>query len=348
MLILKKTYSMILFIILLCTFIKARSQEDINPFDANFAMANNKNINQINTLINIIPLYYAKAKDMAELLNKNKKILFLNTVIPDSRTNQIIIDSDTNNLQKVINIIKKLDHPEKQILIEAKIIEMSESAFKEFGLSLKQSSEFTSNINSTQINPNAFINNNILNPNSGIGVIIKSLSQKFILDLEIQALQSEGKAKIISKPHLIVTAHHQAHIQQGQEIPYQTSSNLGATNIQFKKALLSLAVTPVITPNDEIILDLTINKDQIKADAISPNNIPLIDTREIKTQIRLKNNDTIILGGITETQEINSAKKVPILNKLPIIGKLFQNKQHSSTKNEVIIFVTPKIVKLNY
>ena len=319
--------------------IQANPSQITNPFETNFAMAKQNEIN-------IIQLSYAQAKNISDLLNKNKKYLFENTdaITPDIRTNQIIIKSSKEDLQKILKIIKTLDHPEKQILIEAKIIEMNESAFKEFGASLN----ISNNNNSNKISPNAFINNNILNPNSGIGIIIKAASQKLLLDLELQALLSEGKAKMISQPHLIVTANHQAHIQQGQEIPYQTSSNYG-TNIHFKKALLSLEVTPRVTNNNNIIiLDLTINKDQIKADVISPDHIPLIDTREIKTQIYLKNNETIILGGIIENQETNSNKKVPVLNKLPIIGQLFQNKQYTKTKNEVIIFVTPKIINFNY
>lgn len=337
--IIKITTTILIAITCLIYNIQANANQTTNPFETNFAMAKPKEIN-------IIPLSYAQAKNISDLLNKNKKYLFEDTdaITPDIRTNQIIIKSSKSDLQKIIKIIKTLDLPEKQILIEAKIIEMNESAYKEFGVSLKISNN---NINSNKISPAAFINNNILNPNSGIGIIIKAASQKLLLDLELQALLSEGKAKMISQPHLIVTSNHQAHIQQGQEIPYQTSSNYG-TNMHFKKALLSLEVTPRVTNNNYIILDLTINKDQIKADVISPNHIPLIDTREIKTQIYLKNNETIILGGIIENQEINSNKKVPVLNKLPIIGKLFQNEQHTKIKNEVIIFVTPKIINLNY
>ena len=159
-------------------------------------------------------------------------------------------------------------------------------------------------------------------------------------------MQSEGRAKIISKPHLIVTEHDIAHIQQGQEIPYQSRVSSGVTSIQFKKALLKLEVTPSITPDNKIILNLNINKDQIKPGESLADNIPLIDTRQIKTKIRVKNNQTVLLGGIIEEQEISDKKVVPFLHNIPGVGKLFESTQHSVNKNEVIIFITPKILEL--
>ena len=274
---------------------------------------------KLDNKIKLIQIYYAKAKDIANILTKNKKTLFPNIgeVAFDERSNQLIINSSETNFIKIKNLIKQLDHPEKQILIEARIVEISQSAFKELGVDFNLTSNLNKNspinnsisaLGAADFIPKAFIHNGLVNPNSSIGFVIKNLSNHLLLDLELQALQSEGRAKIISKPHLIVTEHDIAHIQQGQEIPYQSRVSSGVTSIQFKKALLKLEVTPSITPNNKIILNLNINKDQIKPGESLADNIPLIDTRQIKTKIRVNNNQTVLLGGIIEEQEISDKK----------------------------------------
>ncbi len=361
----QKFIFLLFLIILICNISTGYALDNTNNNQINNKQSNNKQsiINKnpfeikSDNKIKLIPIYYAKAKDIANILTKNKKALFPNIgeVAFDQRSNQLIINSSEQSFIKIKNLIKQLDHPEKQILIEARIVEISETAFKELGVNFNLTSNLNkdnpinnsiSTLGAAEFTPKAFIHNGLVNPNSSIGFVIKNLSNHLLLDLELQALQSEGRAKIISKPHLIVTEHETAYIQQGQEIPYQSSVSSGVTSIQFKKALLKLEVTPSITPDNKIVLNLNINKDQIKPGENLADNIPLIDTRQIKTKIRVDNNQTILLGGIIEEQEISNKKVVPILHNLPVIGKLFESTQHSVSKNEVIILITPKVLDL--
>ena len=336
-----------------------------------------------NPKLYIIPIYYADAQKTAAIL---QQLVLQNSffrsddggaentevkISSDARTNQLILYTDQAVFNKLKNIIDKLDTKDKQILIEARIVEINENAYHELGWSLSQSNLQNLSQNAPQNPPqnslqnsmnslavHGFIKNNIINPNSGIGLVVKHFANQFMLDLQLQALESKGEAKVISKPHLIVTDNHQAHIQQGQEVPYQVminnsdmnsgnkkgSSESYSSQVQFKKVLLSLSVTPRVTKNNNLTLDLVINKDQLKADGSSLGNIPLIDTREIKTQVQVESGDTLLLGGILEKQDIDSVSKVPWLSDLPGVGDLFKSKRHSSSRNEVVIFITPKVI----
>jgi type IV pilus assembly protein PilQ len=163
-----------------------------------------------------------------------------------------------------------------------------------------------------------------------------------LLDLEISALQAEDKGEIISSPRVVTSDRHEAFIEQGVEIPYLSASSSGATQVEFKKAVLSITVTPHITPDDKIIMDLSVKKDavgQIFA------GIPSIDTREVGTQVLVNNADTIVLGGIYEQTTRNSVDKVPFLGDLPLIGYFFKHTLVDNEKAELLIFVTPKILK---
>ena len=168
----------------------------------------------------------------------------------------------------------------------------------------------------------------------------------FRSDLELSALQSEGQGEIVSSPRVLTADQKQAHIEQGIQIPYQQASSSGATTTAFKSAVLSLDVTPQITPDSRVIMDLEVHDDAVGQNVQSATGgaVPTIDTRDVRTQVLVNDGDTVVLGGIYETTENTSVSKVPLLGDLPLLGWLFRNTQTKNNKDELLIFVTPKIV----
>jgi type IV pilus assembly protein PilQ len=173
------------------------------------------------------------------------------------------------------------------------------------------------------------------------------LGSDYLVDLEISAAQSEGRGEVISTPRVITANQREASIEQGVEIPYQESASSGATTIQFKKAVLSLKVTPQITPDNRIILDLNVKKDSVGQVIVggAGQQVPSIDTREITTSVIVNDGQTVVLGGILETERRETEKKVPYLGDIPVLGHLFKSTNKVSNKDELLIFVTPKILR---
>ena len=173
------------------------------------------------------------------------------------------------------------------------------------------------------------------------------LDSDYLVDLELSAAQAEGRGEIISSPRLITANQREATIEQGVEIPYQESSSSGATTTQFKKAVLSLKVTPQITPDNRVILDLTVAKDSVGQLVASATGgfVPSIDTREIVTQVLVNDGQTVVLGGILETERREAETKVPLLGDIPVLGRLFKTTANTDNKDELLIFVTPRILR---
>ena len=173
------------------------------------------------------------------------------------------------------------------------------------------------------------------------------LGSDYIVDLELSAAQAEGRGEIISSPRVITANQKEASIEQGVEIPYQESASSGATTIQFKKAVLALKVTPQITPDNRIILDLNVKKDSVGRIVVASGgiNVPSIDTREINTQVLVNDGQTVVLGGILETERRETERKVPYLGDIPGLGILFKTTTKTNDKDELLIFVTPKILR---
>jgi len=194
------------------------------------------------------------------------------------------------------------------------------------------------------INNRYAVNLPVNNPAGRIALAV--LETEFIVDLELSALQAEGRGEIVSTPRIITANQKEASIEQGVEIPFQESASSGATTTQFKKAVLSLTVTPQITPDDNIIMDLRVSKDNVGELVPSATGgfVPSIDTRAIETQVLVRDGQTVVLGGIYETEQRETVSKVPVLGDLPGIGALFRNKQRTANKAELLIFVTPKIL----
>ena len=169
-----------------------------------------------------------------------------------------------------------------------------------------------------------------------------------LLELELSALQAEGRGEVISSPRVITANQKEAMIEQGVEIPYLEASSSGAATVTFRKAVLSLRVTPQITPDDRIIMDLTVNNDTVgEVFGVGETAVPSIDTREVNTQVLVSNGETVVLGGIYEMTTRNETSRVPFFADLPLVGALFRNTISENDKTELLVFVTPKIVKEN-
>jgi type IV pilus assembly protein PilQ len=189
------------------------------------------------------------------------------------------------------------------------------------------------------------VNLPIANPAGRIAMTL--LDSDYIVDLELSAAQAEGRGEIVSAPRVVTANQREAVIEQGVEIPYQEASSSGATTIQFKKAVLALRVTPQITPDNRIIMDLTVNKDSVGQVIVTSLgvNVPSIDTREIVTQVLVNDGQTVVLGGIMETEYRETETKVPWLGDIPGLGILFKNKSKTNNKDELLIFITPRILR---
>ena len=178
-------------------------------------------------------------------------------------------------------------------------------------------------------------------------VALTLLDSSYLVDLELSAAQAEGRGEVVSAPKVITANQKEASIEQGKEIPYLQSASSGAATISFKKAVLSLKATPQITPDGKVILDLTVTKDSVGqlVQTSSGNSVPSIDTRTITTQVLVNDGQTVVLGGILETEKNNATTKVPLLGDIPILGHLFRKDAKLDNKDELLVFVTPKILQ---
>ena len=179
------------------------------------------------------------------------------------------------------------------------------------------------------------------NPAGSVGLALAKLPLGFLLELELSAAQAESRAETISTPRVITSNQTTARIERGVEIPFQEASSSGATSVSFKKAVLSLEVTPQITPDDRIFMDLAVNNDSVGQVFAG---VPSIDTRAVQSQVLVDNGQTVVLGGIYDQDIADNTTRVPFLSDLPLLGRLFRNDQARHDKSELLIFITPKII----
>lgn len=261
--------------------------------------------------------------------------------VSDARTNTIMITDTAENIEEIRRVVGIIDIPVRQVLIEARIVTASASYAKSLGVDWNFSTQVGSN-------SNGFVNGGIgINRAVALGVAGTSglqmgyLEGDTLIGLQLSALQSDGKGEIVSQPRVVTADGKQAVISSGQEIAYSTDSDNG-TNTEFKNADLSLTVTPQITPDDRVIMDIAITNDQVGQVV---NGEPSIDTQSVTTQALVKNGETVVLGGIFKIDNNTSVAKVPLLGDIPGIGNFFRNEVVTNEKRELLIFITPKIIK---
>ncbi|MFZ5466721.1 MAG: type IV pilus secretin PilQ [Pseudomonadota bacterium] len=356
---------------------EARKQsEDLAPLMSEFMQVN-----------------YAKASDIAKLLRPTavpgaaapvagttgtvaaRQVGFLSprgTLTVDERTNTLLVNDTPDSLDKIRDLVKKLDTPIKQVLIESRIVIATDDFSRELGLKWGVTGAFNTSGDPILLSGNATGTGGMAtNIGSGSAPGVPSLGDRFninmpagsftgkpvsgslglavlgsnvLVDLELQALQVEGKGEIVSSPRVITANGQKATIKQGKEIPYLEQTSSGATNIEFKEAVLATEVTPQITPNNDVIMDIKVQKDEPDFTR-SINGVPPIDKREVNTKVQVQNGETVVLGGIYEISSADQINKIPFLGDLPILGHLFKTNGTKSNKFELIIFVTPRIVE---
>jgi type IV pilus assembly protein PilQ len=326
---------------------------------------------------------YAKAANLAALIasteGQNSLLSERGTVSIDDRTNTLLVQDTAEKLQDIRRLVRTLDIPIRQVLIESRIVIVNDDLSRDLGVRLgltaynQNGDDGVTVISGTGTGTDTMINSaldNLGDPNNGtifpiqlpdlanrynVNVPIQNAAGRFALavlesdylvDLELTALEAEGRGEIVSTPRVITANQKEARIEQGVEIPYQESASSGATTTQFKKAVLSLTVTPQITPDNNIIMDLLVSNDTVGDLVASATGgfVPSIDTRAVETQVLVADGQTVVLGGIYETERRETITKVPVLGDIPGVGNLFKSRQNVSNKAELLIFVTPKIL----
>jgi type IV pilus assembly protein PilQ len=315
---------------------------------------------------------YQKADEVRRLLVDDKQRLLSKrgSVMVDQRTNQLFVQDTTARLEEVRRLLQRIDIPVPQVMIEARIVEaddrFSQNLGSRFGFARITNGEWvnagagstfgpgtgSSSTNSITINGTTVTNPNFVNlPAAGlggfsagtIGLTLFNSSVTRLLNLELSALEADGRGKIVSSPRVITADKVKAQIEQGTEIPYQAATSSGATQIQFRKAVLKLEVTPQITPEGAIFLDVKVNRDSPSAISTGGNGVA-IDTKAVQTQVLVENGGTVVLGGIYEQNERTTTTKVPLLGDIPVLGWLFRNRTRVNDRTELMIFITPRVV----
>ena len=319
-------------------------------------------VEQLEPLISeFLPINYAKAADIAALLN-NKEATLLSArgnVAVDDRTNTLLVKDTATTIENVRRLLRRLDVPVKQVLIESRMVTVKDNVRDEIGLRWGFSDQQNDKAwSGTAPGANNLaggtvpaladrwnVNLPVANPAGSIAFHVTKFADGTLLDLELSALEQENKGEIIASPRITTANQKKARIEQGTEIPYLEASSSGATTVTFKKAVLSLEVTPQITPDNKIILDLEITQDT-RGETVSTGNGPAqaIDTQRIQTQVLVDNGATVVLGGIYQQQMTNTTSKVPVFGDIPYLGNLFKRRNDFNEKTELLIFVTPKIL----
>ena len=327
-------------------------------------------------------LNYAKAANIRTQLDggggsgTNRMLSGRGSAIAEERTNQLFVTDVPSRLVQIEEMITKLDIPIRQVLIEARIVEASDSFGKSLGVRLGGGDmrglrggdagysvgngnrvAFGGTYNAIGPTTGMFDGNLSLDnssflslPASGVNgfgasslaISLFSSSANRFLNLELSALEGDSKGRIISSPRVVTADQTKATISQGTEIPYQEATSSGATSTSFKDAVLKLDVTPQITPEGNIILDLEVNKDSVGA--IYGGSEPSIDTKQIKTQVLVENGGTVVIGGIFTLEEQEAVTKVPVLGDIPVVGNLFKQRTRSNEKTEMLVFITPRML----
>jgi type IV pilus assembly protein PilQ len=305
-----------------------------------------------------VQVNYAKAAELAALLKNDENSILSSRggVSVDERTNTLLIRDTAKSIEDIKRMVSVLDVPVRQVVIESRMVTVKDNINEELGIRWGITDSNTDFSTSGTLNGASSaaagiipalvdqlnVNLPVATPAGSIAFQVARLADGTILDLELSAMENENKGEIIASPRITTANQKEAYIEQGVEIPYQEAASSGATSTQFKKAVLSLTVTPHITPDDRIILDLVVTQDTVSS--VQNGSAPAIDTQRIGTQVLVNNGETIVLGGIYQQSIISTISKVPVLGDIPYFGWMFRNSNNFNEKKELLIFVTPRIV----
>jgi len=315
----------------------------------------------------VMTLKYAKAGDVAQRLAPSglggaRWLSGRGVLLAEPRTNQLFISDVPAHTQVIQAMIAKLDVPVRQVMIEARIVEADDQFGKSLGVRLGggfaaplslQGKPLTATVGGT-VNPSSagVVGGNMVNLPAGaagqtlnapasVAVSLFNAAADHFLNLEISALEADGKGKVVSSPRVVTADQTKALIEQGTELPYQLATASGATAVSFRKANLKLEVTPQITPEGSWIWGVYVNKDSVGT--LTPSGYS-INTKHVKTQVLVENGGTVVIGGIFEQSDKDDEARVPTLGELPVLGWLFKNQQRVSRKTELLVFITPRVI----
>ncbi len=322
----------------------------------------------------LIQVNYAKAAELAALLKseENRLLSERGNVTVDERTNTLLVQDTAAKLSEIRALIEKLDIPVRQVLVESRVVIANDDFARDLGVRFgfnrqdggtEKNSILTAGGMPGHTNGTFGIAPGIENPaGSGAEALMVNLPKtlgrdrggainflvgtvgSYLLQLELSAMQQEGRGEVISNPRVITSDQNTAVIKQGIEIPYQQATSSGATSVAFKEAVLKLEVTPHITPDDRLIMDLTVTKDNADFTR-AVLGVPPLEKREVKTRVLVDNGETIVLGGVFERNRGTNSERIPFFGDLPVVGWAFRQEFKEDRKKELLIFITPKIIK---
>ncbi len=315
--------------------------------------------------LDIIQVNYAKAADIVALIKEDEELISdRGFVSSDVRTNTISVRETAEKLDEIRRLVSTWDVPVRQVSIEARIVRAQTNVAENLGVrwggaaydvsgdnvftvggsqqSLQEARDAAAGNSSTITFPGALAVDLGVSGEGTSSFAIGWGSDDFLVDLELSALESDGQAEVVSQPRVVTADRQTASIKSGEEIPYQRASSSGATAVSFKEAVLSLEVTPQITPDDKIIMDLVVNQDS-RGEVTA--GIPSINTNQVTTQVLVGNGETVVLGGIFQSQVATQTTKTPFLGDIPYLGRLFKRTEKIDERSELLIFITPKIIK---
>ena len=345
---------------------------DLEPLRSEIFQLNYQKVESFRTVFGLD----ADGAASADTGNRNRVLSKRGSAIIDPRTNQLFVTDIASKIEDIRKLIQKTDVASKQVLIEARLVEANDGFSRNLGAKLgfadlrtlrggdsgwqvKGNERVAIGGNLTGVGQvtgqtpdegDGYTNTTMVNlpaaaiggvPASSLAFSLFSSAANRFLNLELSALEADGKGKIISSPRVVTEDKQVAVIEQGVELPFQVATSSGATSITFKKANLRLEVTPQITPDGNVVLDVDVNKDS-KGEETRAG--PAINTQHVKTKVMVENGGTVVLGGIYQQTERNNESKVPLLGDVPILGYLFKTTGRESTKTELLVFITPKIV----
>ncbi|WP_289103306.1 type IV pilus secretin PilQ [uncultured Marinobacter sp.] len=315
--------------------------------------------------LDIIQVNYAKAADVVALIQADEELISSRGFVSsDKRTNTITIRETAGKLEEIRRLVTTWDVPVRQVSIEARIVRAQTSVAEDIGVrwggaaynvdgddvvtiggslgTLQEARDAAGGGSNTISFPGALGVDLGVSGEGASSFAIGWGSDDFLVDLELSALESDGRAEVVSQPRVVTADRQTASIKSGEEIPYQKAASSGATSVSFKEAVLSLEVTPQITPDDKIIMDLVVNQDS-RGEVTA--GIPSINTNEVMTQVLVANGETVVLGGIFQSEVATQTTKTPFLGDIPYLGRLFKRTEHINERSELLIFITPKIIK---
>ncbi len=308
---------------------------------------------------------YHKAREIFDFLKSRDQTMLSprGNVVFDERSNKIFVTDVAARLQAVRRLVQEIDVPPRQVLIEARIVEASNTFARDLGVRLGFGNTRPIKLNSggAQIgfgssSLGAMGGQNVFTPGestsgkgflpAGYGALNLTLFNSRLtrfLNLELQALESDGRGRVVSSPRVLTANQVEASIEQGKEVPYQEATSSGATSVSFKKAVLALKVKPQITPDGRLQLSIEVNKDRVlREEALF--NVPPIETKNVKSEVLIDNGGTVVIGGIYEEEETTGVDQVPVLGDIPVLGNLFKTRSRVSSRRELLVFITPRIV----